>query len=482
MPEQFPIFHAAWEKEPTAYLFTGAKIYDGHSDVLHEGKDLLVQGNLIIAVGQGLEDESAVIVDCAGRTLMPGLIDMHSHLCLQEGMLEGRDHYDQMAMGAMCAHDLMDYLQQGFTTCRDAGGNVLGIAKAVNADRIPGPRIFACGAFLSQTGGHGDTGCCVDQPGDTDELERNGFAHVVDGRPEVLKAARNNLRNGATQLKIMAGGGCASMFDPIHVTQFSLEEMKTAVEVAKDYGTYVMAHAYHDDSINRCLDAGVRCIEHGFLMSEATMKRIADEGAAISLQAVMSLEAFANPETLTFFTKDQREKAAKVASGSKHMMQLVRRYQPVTVSGGDMFGHAQQHRQAENIIALVTLGGFSTAEALRTATGDAAKVLSWSGGMSPYKEGSLGVIAPGAYADLILLEGNVMEDVTCLRREKVKLVLKNGRCYKCTPDLEIKPAKCPVVLAEPCLEVQGPLAVAGPACTCKYKSSLAVSTGACGGS
>ncbi|CAE8582663.1 unnamed protein product [Polarella glacialis] len=441
MPEHFPTFYAASETQATSFLFRDAKIYDGFSDVLHEGQDVLVQRNLIVAVGHGLEAETAVKVDCTGRTLMPGLIDMHSHLCIQEGMLEGRDTYDQMAMGAMCAHDLMDYLQQGFTTCRDAGGNVLGIAKAVNAGRIPGPRIFACGAFLSQTGGHGDTGCCMDQPGDTDELERHGFAHIVDGRPELLKAARNNLRNGATQLKIMAGGGCASMFDPIHVTQFSLEEMKTAVEVAEDYGTYVMAHAYHDDSINRCLDAGVRCIEHGFLMSEATMKRIAEAGAAISLQAVMSLEAFASPETLTMFTKDQQEKAAAVAAGAKHMMKLVRKHRPLTVSGGDQFGAAQQHRQAENIIALVTLGGFTAAEALRAATGDAAKVLAWSGGMSPYKEGRLGVIAPGAYADLILVEGDVLQDVTCLRREKVKLVLKNGRCYKCTlPGVSVGPS------------------------------------------
>eukprot|EP00930_Biecheleria_cincta_P055318 TRINITY_DN41647_c0_g1_i1.p2 TRINITY_DN41647_c0_g1~~TRINITY_DN41647_c0_g1_i1.p2 ORF type:complete len:184 (-),score=41.44 TRINITY_DN41647_c0_g1_i1:292-843(-) len=183
--------------------------------------------------------------------------------------------------------------------------------------------------------------------------------------------------------------------------------MMTAVEVAADYGTYVMAHAYHDDSVNRCLDAGVRCIEHGFLMTEPTMKRLAEAGAAISLQAVMSLEAFTKPETLTFFTREQKQNAGKVASGARQMMDQVRKYRPLTVSGGDIFGASQQHCQAENIIALVTLGGFSPAEALRTATVDAAKVLAWSGGMSPYKEGQLGVVAPGAYADLIVADGDI---------------------------------------------------------------------------
>ncbi|CAE7541322.1 unnamed protein product [Symbiodinium pilosum] len=432
MPEFFPAFRPEKRKKPI--LFKNARIWDGLSDALSDPQDVLVVGNLIQDIGENISPDNwgAVSVDCTGHTLMPGLIDMHSHLAIQEGMLEGRDEFDQMAMGAMCGQDCIDYLLQGFTTCRDAGGNVLGMARAINAGRIPGPRIFACGAFLSQTGGHGDTGCCFDQPGDADALERNGFSHIVDGRPEMLKAARNNLRNGATQLKIMAGGGCASAFDPIHVTQFTEDEMRAAVDVARDYGTYVMAHAYHDDSINRCLDAGVRCIEHGFLMSEPTMKRIADEGAAISLQSCMSLEAFAEPEKITIFTKDQKKKAATVATGAKKMMEFARKYKPVTISGGDMFSESVKHRQADNIITLVTLAGFSAAQALRTATGDAGKVLAWSGGMNPYRDGPLGIIAKDAYADIIVLDGDPLDNISCLKRDRVRIVVKDGVCYKYT--------------------------------------------------
>ena len=154
----------------------------------------------------------------------------------------------------------------------DALAQLLVGQRAVRLERIPGPRIFPSGGFLSQTGGHADTGLITDQIGDADILERSGFGYIVDGVTEARKAARMNLRAGATQIKIMAGGGVASEFDPIHMTQLSLEEMKAIVGVAEDYGTYVTAHAYHDRAVNRFIDAGGRCVEHNFLVSEETIK------------------------------------------------------------------------------------------------------------------------------------------------------------------------------------------------------------------
>lgn len=438
MPEYFPTYRSAKEPAPAkAILFKNANIFDGKSDEMSGPMDVLIIDNLISKIGSDIappEEQKCAVVDCTGKTLMPGLIDMHSHLCFQEGMLEGRDDFDMMGMGAMSALDCMDYLAQGFTTARDAGGNVLGIAKAIRTGRIPGPRLYACGAFLSQTGGHGDTGCCFDQPGSMDALEAAGVAHICDSVGEIRKAARNNFRNGATQIKFMAGGGVASAFDPIHVTEGTFDELKAACDIADDYGSYVMVHAYHDRSINRALDAGVRCVEHGFLMSEDTMKRMAKEGIAISLQAVMSLEAFANPEAITFFSKSQKMKAAMVSSGAAKMMKLCRQYKPIMVSGGDMFDSANTHRQADNIIALVTMGGFDSVTALKTATGNAAHVLGWCGGMNPYPDASLGVIEEGAYADVIIINGNPLEDITKLRRENIQVVIKDGKCYKYTMD------------------------------------------------
>jgi imidazolonepropionase-like amidohydrolase len=251
------------DNEPTRVLFMNVNVFDGRSDSLLSHANVLVEGNLIKAIGPDVRAENGTtVINGAGRTLMPGLIDIHSHLCVQNGLPWGRDNWDQMAMGAMTGDLLKDFLQQGFTTTRDAGCNTLGMAKAVRLGRIDGPRIYSSGGWLSQTGGHADLGSWNDPlHGAVDDLQRAGQNHVVDGVPEVIKATRHNFRGGATQIKIMASGGVSSEFDPIHMTQFSLEEMKAIVATAEDYGSYVMAHAYHDNSVNRALDAGVKVIE-----------------------------------------------------------------------------------------------------------------------------------------------------------------------------------------------------------------------------
>ena len=414
---------------PTQTVITNVNIFNGVDDKLATGQSVLIEGNLIRQVGPGLSADGAEVIDGGGRTLMPGLIDMHSHLALQEGLYEGRDNWDQMAMGAMTAHVLLDYLDQGFTTAMDLGGNMLGMAKAVNEGRIPGPRIYPSGGFLTQTGGHADMGVFSDGIDTVNDLERHGFGYIADGVPEVQEAARYNFARGATQVKIMGGGGVSSAFDPIHTTQYSPEEMKAIVEVAKDYGTFATVHAYHDRSVNRALDAGVRVIQHAFLVSEKTVKRMAKEGVALDLQAVMSVAVFAEPEKITFFTADQKAKATQVHNGSKQMIKWALEHNVLIATGGDMFGRDLVGQQAANITILTDLG-FTPLQALRTATSNATEVLTWSGEMNPYKYGTLGTIAEGGYADIILVDGNPVLDLKALERDRVHFVMKDGIVYK----------------------------------------------------
>lgn len=468
-------------------LIKNVNIWDGRSDELKKGFDVLIVRNLVkkvekdiptsgtyefdetsgkvkdISVHVGINaydikiiDEKGKaekkqvnvnVIDGGGRTLIPGLIDMHSHLCIHEGMLDGRDGFDQMAIGAISQERMRSYLDQGFTTARDAGCNILGMAKAERLGRIPGPRIFPSGAFLSQTGGHGDTGRFNDYLGEKDYLEKNGFSYIVDGKDEVIKAARQNLRAGATQIKIMAGGGVASEFDPLHMTQFSLEEMKAAVDTAADYGTYVHAHAYHDSSVNRAIDAGVRVIEHNFLVSEDTIKRMKKEGIALSAQSIISLVTFANPEQITFFSADQKAKGKRVNQGAAQMFEWARKHKLLIVTGGDMFGVADGPRQAINMTKMKDVG-FSPVEILKMGTSNAAEVISWSGEMNPYKDAyadltpeekvkkgiGLGVIEEGSYADMVLVDGNPLEDITLIEdySKNMKLIIKNGEVWKNT--------------------------------------------------
>ncbi|MEM0947348.1 MAG: amidohydrolase family protein [Pseudomonadota bacterium] len=417
------------QDEPRQVLFTNVNIFNGMDGELIENGSVLVEGNLIKAVSSDpIDAPDAFTVNGEGRTLMPGMIDMHSHLCLRDGIPWARTDYDQMLAGAYTSRVLIDYLDQGFTTTRDTGCNVLGITKGVNNGIIPGPRIFPSGGVISQTGGHGDIGFFNDRPGDMDDLERHGWSYITDGVTEARRAARHNFRGGATQIKVMAGGGVASEFDPLHMTQMSVQEMEAIVEVARDYGSYVTVHAYHDRSVNRAIDAGVRTIEHNFLVSEETIIRMKEESVALSAQAVMSLEAFADPESITFFSADQKKKASAVNTGAKQMFEWAVKHDLLIVTGGDMFG-PDVNRQAENLIWFNKIAN-NNLLTLQTATSNAAEVLGWSGEMNQYKDGPLGVIEEGAYADIILVDGNPLEDLDAVLRQNVAFVMKDGLVYK----------------------------------------------------
>lgn len=260
----------AKDDAPRQVLFTNVNIFDGKTDGLSEGMSVLIEGNLIkkIAKSDIEARDDATIVDGGGRTLMPGLIDGHVHFMINDdyGSIETDRELTDMAYNSVIVANRA--LMDGFTAARDMGGPAFGLKRAIDAGLIPGPRIYPSGAFISQTSGHGDfrergdTSYSINDKDSLSNFERFGIGMVADGVPAALAATRLNLRLGASQIKIMAGGGGSSRFDPIDTTQYSEDETCAIVEATKDWGTYVAAHVFNDRAVNRLLDCGVMTFEH----------------------------------------------------------------------------------------------------------------------------------------------------------------------------------------------------------------------------
>ena len=281
---------------PTAVLIENVRIFDGQSARLSAPSNVLVVGNVIqsistqpIAAPAGAQ---VTRIQGGGRTLMPGLIDNHVHIALsttgQADLLSPAITMD--VLQARATAEAGDMLMRGFTAVRDLGGPMLTARPKIDKGELPGPRIYPSGAMISQTSGHGDSRLPTERSrrffGEVSKGEQLGANFIADGRDEVLTATRENLRAGATQIKVMAGGGAASAYDPLDVSQYTLDEMKAAVEAADDWNTYVTVHAYTPRAVRRAIEAGVKCIEHGQLLDEETMKLLADKGIWLSLQAL----------------------------------------------------------------------------------------------------------------------------------------------------------------------------------------------------
>lgn len=413
-------------------LFTNVHVFDGESEDRLMHANVLVEGKLIRRIStDAIDVDGAVVIDGKGRTLMPGLIDMHWHsayssIPMQKGLTS--DHAYHLLIGAKANRDA---LLRGFTTVRDVGGNVFSLAELTDAGVYDGPRIFPSGPAISQTSGHTDFRPATSVPADHDAplvyMERVGHVIVADGVPEVLKRTREALRMGATQIKINSGGGVSSSFDPLDVTQFTLEETRAAVKAAEDWNTYVATHTFTDDATRRAVEAGVMSIEHGHLLSEKTLKLMKRKGAFLSMQPILDDEdAIQFPEG-----SFSRQKYIEVTEGTDHVYRAAKKVGVKIVFGTDtLFDPELAAKQGKQLVKLGRW--FSPVEALRQATSSAGELLALSGPRSPYQDGPLGVIKEGAYADLILVEGNPLEDLTLVGNpaEHFVVIMKDGRIYK----------------------------------------------------
>jgi imidazolonepropionase-like amidohydrolase len=321
---------------------------------------------------------------------------------------------------------------RGFTTIRDVAGSVFGVKRAIDEGYFPGPRIYSAGAALSMTTGHGDFRTPTTAPrmmgGPTEtEAERVGLVIFADGVPEVLTASRMQFRNGAHFLKMFVGGAVSGMYDPLDIAEYSLEELEAAVGEAERWNTYVAVHTYTDTSTRMAIEAGVKSLEHCNLLQEETVKLAAEKGVFISAQAAL----FMSPAPPSF-TPAQKERQQQAREGLDRLMKASKKYKAKILFGTDLVASTELKKAQVREFTFRT-GWFSNAEILKQATSVNAEVLELSGPRNPYP-GKLGVIDEGAYADLLLINGSPLEDISILTRpeESLALIMKDGKIYKNT--------------------------------------------------
>jgi imidazolonepropionase-like amidohydrolase len=411
-------------------LLTNLRLFDGERLAMQEGIDILVEGGRITALppaGQGPQE--AERIDCGGRAVIPGLIDCHWHSTLVGVSQIVALTQDVGFIHLMAGREAGATLMRGFTTLRDVGGPAFGLKMAIDAGAVSGPRIFPSGAMISQTSGHGDFRLLSELPRFPDtppnNIERQGVALIADGADMVLRATREQLMKGASQIKIMAGGGVASLYDPLDATQYTEREMRAAVEAAEDWGTYVCAHVYTSGGIRRAVAAGVKSIEHGQLADDETVQIMAGEGVWWSIQPFLADED-ANP----YSDPRQQAKQQEVAQGTMRAFDMAKTHGVPLAFGTDILfnpaGAASQGRQLAKFARFM-----SPLEALHKATGAPGELLALSGPRAPY-EGRLGVIAEGALADLLVVDGDPEAGLDWLDDpdDNLRLIMKGGRIFK----------------------------------------------------
>jgi imidazolonepropionase-like amidohydrolase len=382
-------------------IFSNARIFDSVRGVVEDRADIVVVDGKIDAVLRGAPPPGNV-VDLGGRIVLPGFIDCHVHVNAVHHDVWQLSMQPPSLITAQAKHVLEGMLMRGFTTVRDAAGADYGIQLAVERGYLKGPRLFIAGAPLSQTGGHADI-----RPRGVQEFICTCagiglFPALADGVPEVRKAVREQLRNGANQIKIMAGGGVASPTDPIDGTQYSLEELTTACEEARAANTYVMAHAYSPQSITRAVQCGVRTIEHGNLLDEATAKVMREEGAYL-VPTLATYFSLGDEGVRLGWSTEMLKKLDRVKDAGQRAIAIAKAHGIPIAFGSDLLG--QMHPQQSNEWRLRATVQ-TPVEILQSATSVAAKVLN--------QEGTLGVIAAGAHADLVVVEGDPTKDITLL--------------------------------------------------------------------
>lgn len=459
---------------PPIIVIDNVHVWDGTSDTLKKDHDVLIVGDKIRKVAKDIPTEGTVevdavrkstkrvpdapgmesgkyqfnvkgddgkvekvsakvtVIDGKGGYLIPGIIDNHQHIMLSKGTGPLDIYNNQLpytpAYNAIPQGQIM--LDMGVTTIRDTGGNSVELGMAIDKGYVDGPRIYSSGAAIGCTSGHSDFGGRA--PGQGEKYPGSAahwsatlnFMALADGVPEVQQATRFALAQGAAQVKMMAGGGVASLKDPLESVGYSQAEMNALVEAAKDYDTYVMAHAYNDESVKRCIQAGVKDIVHGHLISEETVKLMAENDVWLG-----SLSEPYGLMEVPWFTEENRRKGKLVLEGYANVMTWAKKY---GVKMG--FGTDSASTMVDTILLEFKAREkyWTPLEQLKMATSINAELLRFSKSRDPYKAAPLGVIEEGAWADMLIYDENPLEsiDVVVKYKDNLKLVIKGGKVWK----------------------------------------------------
>jgi len=425
----------AWAQkvDPQVTLFTNVNVFDGVNDKLIRNANVVVTGNKITSVST--EPQAVAggrVIDGGGRTLMPGLIDAHWHTMFNFSPVSNTlgSSFGYLSVAAAKASE--GTLMRGFTTVRDVGGNSFGVKRAIDEGLVKGTRIYPSGAYISQTAGHGDFRGPNDvpvNPADAlDYQQRVGETLIADGVPAVIKRTREVLRMGASQVKAMGGGGVSSLYDPLDVTEYTFEEAKAIVDVAKTWNTYVAVHINTRDAIKMWVEAGAKSMEHGFFIDDETAKLMAEKGVWWSMQP-MDAEG---EDAFVFESPISTTKYKDLVSKLDGAIAATKKYKVKTAFGTDLLFDAKLAAKQGKFLAKLKKW-YTPYEALKMATSGNAELLKLSGPRDPYP-GKLGVIEKDAYADLLLVDGNPLQnlDLVADPDKNFVLIMKDGKIYKNT--------------------------------------------------
>lgn len=434
-----PVF--AQDEAPSQTIFRDVNVFDGMNEELVMGTDVLVEGNLIKSVGAAIQATAgATVIDGGGRTLMPGLMDMHVHFSLFRPVGVMRDELTELEIGALGAARAENWLMTGFTTVRDTCGASAHVQRLIDKWKVlPGPRILSAEACITQTSGHADFRERADRnpnmygTGATHWMEQQ-FAYIADGKTEIRRAIRENFRRGAAFIKIMSTGGVSSQFDGIHTVQYSPEEIRVAVETAAQWGTYVTAHGIAPEGARQAVENGVQCLEHGAGIDEKTVKLMKKKGVWL-VPSFWVLQGMSDEQGKKVLDALSYVKWKKAVGGFDNSMRLAVKYDLKMAFGTDMLPmpDGMLENDATSLREFAYIEKYMAPwQVLRMATGNAGELAALSGPQSPYQEG-LGMVHEGYYADLLLVDGDPTKNLSLMSdRANFKIIMKDGVIYKNT--------------------------------------------------